>query len=277
VCALPPERDQCRTRCATAKLARLFLESGDTEAADAVLTPSLGRLEQPACALARASLLTVSARIALARGDVRGASSSLGQALEACHQSEDTQAMLDALLVQTQLELARGGAGLAYRAARRALALTGPSVAVLMQIRVLEQCALTLPARAAMPLVAAATQQRARRGMLRWPSEAKALATLLPASLDYQPVSIAMALDLARERLGALTAPLEPEAVGALPLTRREREVARLVAHGQSTRQVADTLVISEGTVRAHVERIRTKLGVASRADIARRLGLSQN
>ena len=53
------------------------------------------------------------------------------------------------------------------------------------------------------------------------------------------------------------------------PLTPREREVARLVAQGQTNRQIAATLVISERTADAHVQNILNKLGFGARAQIA--------
>jgi DNA-binding CsgD family transcriptional regulator/tetratricopeptide (TPR) repeat protein len=53
------------------------------------------------------------------------------------------------------------------------------------------------------------------------------------------------------------------------PLSKREREVALLVARGQTNRQVARQLVIAERTVEGHLERIRGKLGVHSRTQIA--------
>jgi DNA-binding CsgD family transcriptional regulator len=49
-------------------------------------------------------------------------------------------------------------------------------------------------------------------------------------------------------------------------LTRREREVAALIASGMTDRQIAHKLVISEGTVGLHVVHILRKLGVRSRA-----------
>ncbi|BCY14083.1 LuxR family transcriptional regulator [Actinoplanes sp. L3-i22] len=52
-------------------------------------------------------------------------------------------------------------------------------------------------------------------------------------------------------------------------LTAREFEVARLVAAGRTDREIAGQLVISPRTVAAHVEHIRTKLGVARRTQIA--------
>jgi non-specific serine/threonine protein kinase len=52
-------------------------------------------------------------------------------------------------------------------------------------------------------------------------------------------------------------------------LTTREREIAMLIAGGLATRQIADRLVIAEGTVRVHVERILSKLGLHSRTQLA--------
>jgi predicted ATPase/DNA-binding SARP family transcriptional activator/DNA-binding CsgD family transcriptional regulator len=56
-------------------------------------------------------------------------------------------------------------------------------------------------------------------------------------------------------------------------LTRREREIATLVAREMTNRQIAEELVLSEHTVATHVRRILKKLGVSSRAQIADRLG----
>lgn len=53
------------------------------------------------------------------------------------------------------------------------------------------------------------------------------------------------------------------------PLTRREQQVAALVAQGLTNRQIAEELVIAQRTVDTHVERILSKLGFSSRAQIA--------
>jgi non-specific serine/threonine protein kinase len=53
------------------------------------------------------------------------------------------------------------------------------------------------------------------------------------------------------------------------PLTRRQQEVARLVAEGQSNRDIAATLVVSERTAEYHVQQILNTLGFGSRAQIA--------
>jgi non-specific serine/threonine protein kinase len=53
------------------------------------------------------------------------------------------------------------------------------------------------------------------------------------------------------------------------PLTRRELEVAALVAQGLTNRQIAEQLVISEWTVDSHVRHILNKLDFRSRAQVA--------
>ncbi|MCW2540931.1 MAG: transcriptional regulator, LuxR family [Frankiales bacterium] len=52
-------------------------------------------------------------------------------------------------------------------------------------------------------------------------------------------------------------------------VTSRQLQVAALVAEGWSIRQIADELVITERSAESHVERIRTRLGFRSRAQIA--------
>lgn len=52
-------------------------------------------------------------------------------------------------------------------------------------------------------------------------------------------------------------------------LTKRELQVAGLVAEGLTNKSIAARLVISQRTARGHVEHILTKLGFTSRAQIA--------
>jgi predicted ATPase/DNA-binding NarL/FixJ family response regulator len=55
----------------------------------------------------------------------------------------------------------------------------------------------------------------------------------------------------------------------ASALTRRERQIAELVANGLSNREIAASLVISRRTAEGHVEHILTKLGFTSRVQVA--------
>jgi predicted ATPase/DNA-binding CsgD family transcriptional regulator len=52
-------------------------------------------------------------------------------------------------------------------------------------------------------------------------------------------------------------------------LTRREAEIAQLVAQGMSNKEIAAALVIAERTAEGHIEHILNKLGFNSRAHIA--------
>lgn len=56
--------------------------------------------------------------------------------------------------------------------------------------------------------------------------------------------------------------------LGSSPLTRREREVARLAAQDLTNRQIAAALSISEHTAANHVRKILGKLGLRSRTQI---------
>jgi len=54
------------------------------------------------------------------------------------------------------------------------------------------------------------------------------------------------------------------------PLTPRESEVVKLVAEGHTTREIAETLVISQKTVERHRANVLEKLGLRDRVDVTR-------
>ena len=53
------------------------------------------------------------------------------------------------------------------------------------------------------------------------------------------------------------------------PLSERETELLRLIASGASNKEIADTLFITEGTVKNHITHILGKLGVRDRMQAA--------
>lgn len=65
---------------------------------------------------------------------------------------------------------------------------------------------------------------------------------------------------------------IQPERAGGdVDLTRREFDVFRLMAQGETNHRIARRLSISEGTVKSHVKHILRKLGAANRAEAVAR------
>lgn len=73
---------------------------------------------------------------------------------------------------------------------------------------------------------------------------------------------------IARKLIGELRKPADLPPTGD-PLTARETQILALVAQGHSNQEIADTLFISERTVRTHVSHILDKLHLANRTQAA--------
>jgi len=72
---------------------------------------------------------------------------------------------------------------------------------------------------------------------------------------------------LSPEAASALVHATRPTNQPSYDLTEREMEVLNLVVQGHSNQQIANSLVISVATVKAHISSILSKLGVSSRAE----------
>jgi DNA-binding CsgD family transcriptional regulator len=81
------------------------------------------------------------------------------------------------------------------------------------------------------------------------------------------PLSVALAVAKGEAPAGPPADTAEP-GPGGKSLTRREREVAELVADGLGNREIAERLYLSKRTVDSHVEHVFTKLGFSSRAQL---------
>jgi NarL family two-component system response regulator LiaR len=69
---------------------------------------------------------------------------------------------------------------------------------------------------------------------------------------------------------------LQQDASEVYGLTPREREVLALMVEGLNNPEIAERLVVSRSTAKAHVSNILSKLGVSNRAE-AIALALQQN
>ena len=122
----------------------------------------------------------------------------------------------------------------------------------------------------AIDVLATAVRLAAPQNYLRlFLNEGEAIATLLPTVREAAPefVSVLLAAFSAGEAAQPL---LEP-------LSERELEVLRLVANGRSNREIAETLFVTVGTIKKHLNNVYGKLGVARRTEAvaqARLLGL---
>lgn len=91
---------------------------------------------------------------------------------------------------------------------------------------------------------------------------------LLSSIRDVQKGNSSISPDIANKLMGELQRrtdlPLTKD-----PLTDREMDVLNLVAQGLTNQEIADQLVISEGTVRTHVSNILSKLHLANRTQAA--------
>jgi DNA-binding CsgD family transcriptional regulator len=76
-----------------------------------------------------------------------------------------------------------------------------------------------------------------------------------------------LARELLPEDSGVRTPPFA-ELPDLIPLTKREREIALLAAHGMTSREIAERLFISIRSVDNHLSRAYAKLGVAGRSDL---------
>jgi DNA-binding NarL/FixJ family response regulator len=71
--------------------------------------------------------------------------------------------------------------------------------------------------------------------------------------------------------LEALVEPLSIEngsESSSRPLSKREEEIARLVAEGCSNRQISEKLKLSEHTIKNYLFRVFEKLGVSTRVEL---------
>jgi DNA-binding NarL/FixJ family response regulator len=101
------------------------------------------------------------------------------------------------------------------------------------------------------------------RGFLTKDADAEAIARALHAAADGQSTVDA---ELQRRLVAAATRGAPPRAREVEGLTTREVEVLKLIAAGLSNTEIARRLVVSEATVKTHVNHLFAKAGLRDRA-----------
>jgi DNA-binding NarL/FixJ family response regulator len=158
--------------------------------------------------------------------------------------------------------------GLDGVSATRELLAENPDLAVIMLTASLEESDLI---------------DAARAGAVGYLSKTLTPTAMLRALLDYRrdgalPMSRTMAAKVLRHfRQSAAEPSAAVSATDAgMPTSRlssRERDVLQLLAKGATDREIAEQLVVSEHTVKKHVQHILQKLGVRNRTEAAAQLG----
>jgi DNA-binding CsgD family transcriptional regulator len=216
-------------------LALLRLTQGEIGAASASIRRSLGENSDP---LARARLLPAYVEIALAGGEPV-------EAETACEELEKIAEQQGGVMLEAMAASARGAVDLARDDAAAAL------VALRRGWQRWEELDAPYDAARARALIGLACR-------VLGDGDAAAL-ELAAARSDFEQLGAAPDLSRLDQLIGA------PGVIPTHGLTPRELEVLRLVAAGNSNREIASKLIISEHTVARHLQNIFAKLGVSSR------------
>jgi len=232
-------------------LGEMLLQSGDTAEARASLEQVAAQGRGPEGPRGRAALFL--GIIAVLDGDTATARTQLAWSLEVwcrLRNQYGTAATLDAMAAL--------------------------SVADSDPVRALRLCGAASALRASIRSELAPRWQELLSSAVVVPATAAAGELAEAAWAEGERMSFDEAIRYARMGLPLVTASpeLRQEAPAPAPrapagLTSRELEIADLVAQGMTNRRIAERLVIAERTVEGHVERIRGKLGVHSRKQIA--------
>jgi predicted ATPase/DNA-binding CsgD family transcriptional regulator len=203
--------------------------------------------------------------VALAQDELDTARSLLRTSLTMAHRLDDKDRVAMTLAALAGLAAAQRRPGRAVRLAAAATALveaTDQRNSPAWYARVERWLQ---PARRTLTADACAAEEAAGRAMSLDATVADALEDVLPIADDRSPAAAVLVVapreepSRSRSRLAPVTSALSP----------REAEVASLIAQGMTNRQIAETLIITEGTAANHVKHILARLALDSRVQVA--------
>jgi DNA-binding NarL/FixJ family response regulator len=232
-------------------LSIVALDQGDYDHARREAQLALAGQEQAGDSRAAVNARTTLANIALAQGDFASAERILCEGLGIMREIADPAAAAGALERFAALLAATGQAERALRLAGAAATLRESNGAQLAQRYQQQLEAELAPARTALGLAAASAAYQAGRALTLSQAIREALSFSSEDGAAAGPVAITS------------------RQAGERRLTQRELEIAALVSQGATNRQIAQALVIAEGTAANHVLHILNKLGFGSRSQIA--------
>ena len=235
-------------------IAGVVLDQGEYDEAHTLATRALNGSQQTGnwrmAAVARSTL----GGIALAQGDHAAAGEHLSAAIATQHELGDIAGISQVLERFVELAAAQGQLESALRLAAAATALHDRTGAPLTPSSRARLDRALEPARRALSTEAAEAARQAGRALDLDQIVDAALAITRPASSEAGP--------------GVPLPDLEVD-VSLGVLSHRQVEVAILVGQGMTNRQIAEHLVIEEGTVARHVHSILGRLDLSNRAQIA--------
>lgn len=260
----------------------VLAELGPFSEAEGLAAASLDICDEHDLAFCRGTALQSLGGIAAQRSDYVTAETVLAEALDIQRGLRYRQGVVLTLIALARVRLARGNAVDARQHVLECLDVARDSGDRLGLARALEaasECLLGADTRTTVVLVSAAGALRARVAAARSVTETKRIEASLrrcaaeltstafqSASSEGQRLAIEAAIVRARQWL---CAPRDDRVSPGGVLSRRERDVAKLVAQGRTNREIAQQLSISVRTAEHHVENMMTKLGFNSRTQVA--------
>jgi len=231
-------------------LSVVALDQGDYDRARVEAEQALALQEKAGDRRAGVNARAILANIAMAQGDLATAEHVLRNGLQIVQEVADPVATAGVLERYAVLLTAQGQPERALVLAGAAASLREANGAQLGRVPQLKLEAELEPARNALGLASAAAAFEAGRQLSATEAITQALARAVPSAAAVGDKKFVPDSDSAK-------------------LTPREREIVALIAQGATNRQIADALVITEGTAANHVLHILNKLGFGSRTQVA--------